>query len=137
MRRLKRVQIVTPSVLLLLVFGFLQSESAPLLVPGPGLVATVVGARVSDAGIVSVRFTLTDAGGIPLTPTASAVSSTSDPRLARVRFTIARLEVDRQTAGGSTVEVIANRLTSDANSCVSKRSIRTTSAPARSPNSRL
>jgi OmcA/MtrC family decaheme c-type cytochrome len=104
MRRLKRVQIVTPSVLLLLIFGFLQSESAPLLAPGPGLGATIVAARVSDAGIVSVRFTLTDAAGIPLTPTASAVSSTSDPRLARVRFTIARLEVDRQSAGGRTVD---------------------------------
>ena len=105
MRRPKRAQIVTLSVLLVLILGLLQSASAPpLLIPGPGLAAAVVGASVNDAGIVSVRFTLTDAAGIPLTPTASQVSPTSDPGLARVRFTIARLEVDRQTAGGNTVD---------------------------------
>ncbi len=105
MRRPKGVQTVTPSVLLVLILGFLQSASAPPVpLPGPGLEVAILAASVSDTGIASVRFTLTDTAGVPLTPTASAVSSASDPVLARVRFAIARLEVNEQTDGASTVQ---------------------------------
>lgn len=67
--------------------------------PGPGLVSEVDGTTIDGSGHVVVAFHLTDAGGVPLTPTTS---STDDPKMARVRFTIARLDVDDQPVEGVT-----------------------------------
>src|SRR5262245_19454759 len=61
---------------------------------GGGLDASIVGATISAGGQVVVTFRLADAAGTTLTP---QTSSTSDPNRARVRFTIARIELDVQT----------------------------------------
>jgi OmcA/MtrC family decaheme c-type cytochrome len=63
--------------------------------PGAGLDARIVGASISPAGQVVITFHLSDTAGTPVTPTTS---STSDPAQARVRFTLARIELDVQTA---------------------------------------
>ncbi len=56
---------------------------------GSGVKAAVVAANFDEAGSLRVLFTLTDDQGAPLTPVLSA---TQDPSLARVRFTLARVE---------------------------------------------
>lgn len=66
----------------------------PTQIAGAGLASDVLGAGVSDAGSVSVTFTVTDASGIPLTATTSSAQSDQE---ARVRFTLAHLE---EYAGG-------------------------------------
>src|SRR5262249_56891821 len=68
--------------------------------PGAGLTSQITGAVVSAEGIVTITFTLTDGEGVPLVP---STASTSDPAQARVRFTIAHLDVDSTTTEGNTV----------------------------------
>ena len=75
------------------------STTLPRPTPGAGLDAAIVGAMVSSGGQVVVTFHLSDAAGTPITPTTS---STSDPSQARVRFTLARIELDVQTQEGVT-----------------------------------
>jgi len=68
--------------------------------PGAGLTSQITGATVSAGGVVTITFTLTDAEGVPLVP---STASTSDPSQARVRFTIAHLDVDATTTESNTV----------------------------------
>ena len=75
------------------------STTLPGQAPGPGLDTGIVGASVSAAGQVIVTFHLADGAGTPLTPTTS---STSDPAQARVRLTLARIELDVQTQEAAT-----------------------------------
>ena len=63
--------------------------------PGAGLDARILGVAISPAGQVTITFHLSDTAGTPVTPTTA---STSDPAQARVRFTLARIELDVQTA---------------------------------------
>jgi len=85
------------------------------LPPGAGLNAFIGGVTVSPGGQVVVTFHLSDTAGTTLTP---QTSSTSDPNRARVRFTIARIELDVQTQEAITttfphyVNYITNRATS-------------------------
>jgi OmcA/MtrC family decaheme c-type cytochrome len=67
--------------------------------PGAGLQASILGASVSPAGVVTITFRLTDDAGVPLVPTTAA---TTDPTHARVRFTLAHLDVDTSTVEGLT-----------------------------------
>jgi OmcA/MtrC family decaheme c-type cytochrome len=67
--------------------------------PAAGLVTAITNAAISAGGQLVVTFTLTDAAGVAVVPTTA---STSNPNQARVRFTIARLEVLDQTAEGFT-----------------------------------
>jgi OmcA/MtrC family decaheme c-type cytochrome len=67
--------------------------------PGAGLDAAITGAALSPGGQVTVTFHLSDATGTPVTPTTA---STSDPNQARVRFTLARIELDVETKDGFT-----------------------------------
>lgn len=69
--------------------------------PGDGLQVAIRGATVAADGTVTVTFTATDAAGVPVTP---VTGSTTDPDEARVRFTIARLDVVAQTVEGLTTE---------------------------------
>lgn len=69
--------------------------------PGAGLESAIVAATVAGDGTVTVDFTLTDADGVTVIPTTS---STDDPDEARVRFTIARLEVVTATSGSVTTD---------------------------------
>src|SRR5262249_40422966 len=62
--------------------------------PGAGLTSEITAATVNAQGVVTITFTLTDDAGTPLVP---STASTSDPRQARVRFTIAHLDVDTAT----------------------------------------
>src|SRR5262245_23961459 len=71
------------------------STTLPLGTPGPGLDAGITGAAIAADGHVTITFHLSDANGTIVTPTTS---STDDPREARVRFTLARLEPDVQKA---------------------------------------
>ena len=66
--------------------------------PGAGLKATITGATIT-AGTVVVTFTLTDDSGTAITPVLAA---TSDPDEARVRFTLARINVSAQPGEGGT-----------------------------------
>src|SRR5262245_47635099 len=72
----------------------------PPVTPGAGLVSEITAATVNAQGIVTITFTLTDDAGTPLVP---STASTSDPRQARVRFTIAHLDLDTATTEGQTV----------------------------------
>src|SRR5262245_47435010 len=72
----------------------------PPVTPGAGLVSEITAATVNAQGVVTITFTLTDDAGTPLVPSAA---STSDPRQARVRFTIAHLDLDTATTEGQTV----------------------------------
>jgi OmcA/MtrC family decaheme c-type cytochrome len=72
----------------------------PLVTPGAGLVSEITATTVSAQGVVTITFTLTDGAGTALVP---STASTSDPRQARVRFTIAHLDVDTATTEGQTV----------------------------------
>lgn len=74
--------------------------------PGAGLAAQITQAAVSPAGAVTVTFTLTDEFGVPVTPVGGA---TSNPNEARLRFTIARLDVDTTTQEGFTTDVTRYR----------------------------
>jgi OmcA/MtrC family decaheme c-type cytochrome len=67
--------------------------------PGEGLDAAITAASVGSDGIVVVTFRLTDGAGAPVIP---VTGSTSNPAQARVRFTIARLDVDVETSEGVT-----------------------------------
>ncbi len=58
--------------------------------PGAGLDAAITSAVVATDGTVTVTFSLTDGDGVPVTP---MTASTDNPSQARVRFTIARLDV--------------------------------------------
>src|SRR5262245_35533042 len=71
----------------------------PPPIPGAGLTSQITAATVNAQGVVTITFTLTDGEGVPLTP---STSSTDDPRQARVRFTIAHLDVDTATTEGQT-----------------------------------
>src|SRR5262249_39692756 len=72
----------------------------PPVTPGAGVVSEITAATVSAQGVVTITFTLTDDAGTPLVP---STASTSDPRQARVRFTIAHLDVDPPTTEGQTI----------------------------------
>ncbi len=67
--------------------------SAPSPVPtqaaGPGLVSEITGAEIDGGGKVTVTFSLTDGGGLPLDATLAAAQSSQQ---ARVRFSLAHLE---------------------------------------------
>jgi OmcA/MtrC family decaheme c-type cytochrome len=71
------------------------TTTTTLPTPSAGLDAEIMGASISSAGQVVITFHLSDTAGRPLTPTTS---STSDPAQARVRFTLARIELDVETA---------------------------------------
>jgi OmcA/MtrC family decaheme c-type cytochrome len=71
----------------------------PPTIPGAGLISQITAATASPEGVVTITFTLTDDAGVPLTP---STASTDDPRQARVRFTIAHLDVDTATTEGQT-----------------------------------
>ncbi len=71
----------------------------PAGTPGAGLQASITGAAVDANGVVTVTFRLTDGAGVAVVP---RTASTSNPNEARVRFTIARLEPDAQSAEGVT-----------------------------------
>jgi OmcA/MtrC family decaheme c-type cytochrome len=66
--------------------------------PGAGLQATITAATVAADGALTVTFMLTDAAGAPVAPVLAA---TRGPDEARVRFTIARLDVDTQAIEGT------------------------------------
>ena len=66
--------------------------------PRAGLNATITGATIT-AGTVVVTFTLTDDSGVGITPVLAA---TTDPDEARVRFTLARINVSAQAGEGGT-----------------------------------
>jgi OmcA/MtrC family decaheme c-type cytochrome len=68
--------------------------------PGAGLSSEITAATVNAQGVVTITFTLTDGAGTALIP---STASTDDPRQARVRFTIAHLDVDTATTEGQTV----------------------------------
>jgi OmcA/MtrC family decaheme c-type cytochrome len=68
--------------------------------PGAGLTSEITAATVSAQGVVTITFTLTDGAGMALIPTTA---STDDPRQARVRFTIAHLDVDTASDSGQKV----------------------------------
>src|SRR5262249_9298474 len=72
----------------------------PPVTPRAGVASEITAATVSAQGVVTITFTLTDDAGTPLVP---STASTSDPRQARVRFTIAHLDVDTATTEGQTV----------------------------------
>ncbi|HSP97537.1 MAG TPA: hypothetical protein VL049_09885, partial [Candidatus Dormibacteraeota bacterium] len=55
---------------------------------GDGLKGEIVDV-VIDGGAIAVTFSLTDADGVPVQP---SLARTTDPQLARVRFTIAHVE---------------------------------------------
>jgi OmcA/MtrC family decaheme c-type cytochrome len=67
--------------------------------PGPGLAAEILATTIGADGVVVTTFLLTDADGVRITPTTS---SPSNPSEARLRFTIARIEVDPETVEGFT-----------------------------------
>jgi hypothetical protein len=67
--------------------------------PGAGLVSEITAATVNAQGVVTITFTLTDDAGLPLIP---STASTDDARQARVRFTIAHLDVEPTTTEGIT-----------------------------------
>ncbi|MCW5890295.1 MAG: OmcA/MtrC family decaheme c-type cytochrome [bacterium] len=69
--------------------------------PGAGLTAAITAAAVAGAGTVTVTFRLGDGAGVPVTPVLGA---TTNPAQARVRFTIARLDVVNQTVEGFTTD---------------------------------
>ncbi len=69
--------------------------------PGAGLEAAITAASVGTDGTVVVTFALTDGDGVPVIP---VTASTSNPAQARVRFTIARLDVDAETVEGFTTD---------------------------------
>jgi OmcA/MtrC family decaheme c-type cytochrome len=71
----------------------------PAGIPGAGLEAHITAAGISPSGQVTVTFTLTDAAGTAVVPRTGA---TSNPNEARVRMTIARLEVLPETVEGFT-----------------------------------
>jgi OmcA/MtrC family decaheme c-type cytochrome len=77
------------------------STTQPPPPAGPGLVSEIQNATIDVNGVVSVTFTLTDAAGAPLTPQSASVNP-PDSNKARVRFGIARLEVDDETVEGFT-----------------------------------
>jgi OmcA/MtrC family decaheme c-type cytochrome len=58
-------------------------------IAGPGVQGSITNVAINASGTVVVTFTLTDGQGVPLT---AVTSSTTDPQLARVRFTIAHIE---------------------------------------------
>jgi OmcA/MtrC family decaheme c-type cytochrome len=67
--------------------------------PGAGLTSEITAATVSAQGVVTITFTLTDGAGTALIP---STASTDDPRQARVRFTIAHLDVETASTEGVT-----------------------------------
>src|SRR5262249_27247344 len=71
----------------------------PPPIPGGGLTSQITAATVNAQGVVTITFTLTDDAGVPLTP---STASTDDPRQARVRFTIAHLDVGTAITEGQT-----------------------------------
>jgi OmcA/MtrC family decaheme c-type cytochrome len=73
--------------------------SIPPAAPGAGLVSQITAATVSAEGVVTITFILTDTAGTALIP---STASTDDPAQARVRFTIAHLDVDTATTEGQT-----------------------------------
>jgi OmcA/MtrC family decaheme c-type cytochrome len=77
------------------------STVPPGATPGPGLVSEILSAAIDAAGVATVTFTLTDAAGVPVTPQSGSVDP-PDSRRARVRFAIARLEVNDETVEGFT-----------------------------------
>src|SRR5262245_15905454 len=72
----------------------------PPPLPGAGLSSQITAATVNAQGVVTITFTLSDGAGTALVP---STASTSDPRQARVRFTIAHLDVDTATTEGQAV----------------------------------
>jgi hypothetical protein len=70
--------------------GATTTTTLPAGTAGDGLVSAITGVTIDAGGQVVVTFHLTDAAGVALVPRTDA---TSDPDEARVRFTIARLEV--------------------------------------------
>ncbi len=79
--------------------GATTSTTLPGGMPGAGLETAITAATIDAAGHVVVTFRLTDAAGVPVTP---VTSSTDDPNQARVRITIARLDVEDETFQGFT-----------------------------------
>jgi OmcA/MtrC family decaheme c-type cytochrome len=75
------------------------TTTLPAATPGDGLAAAITAASIDTAGRVVVTFRLTDAAGVVVVPRTGAASA---PNEARVRFTIARLEVLPHTAEGVT-----------------------------------
>jgi OmcA/MtrC family decaheme c-type cytochrome len=67
--------------------------------PGAGLSSEITAATVNAQGVVTITFTLTDGAGTALIP---STASSDDPRQARVRFTIAHLDVDTASTEGVT-----------------------------------
>jgi OmcA/MtrC family decaheme c-type cytochrome len=65
--------------------------------PGAGLKAQILGAAVASDGTVTADLKLTDDSDVPVTP---VLGPTTDPETARVRLTIARLDVDNATEEG-------------------------------------
>ncbi|HXJ33782.1 MAG TPA: OmcA/MtrC family decaheme c-type cytochrome [Candidatus Eisenbacteria bacterium] len=83
--------------------------------PGAGLKSVITGVTISAAGQVVVTFTLTDTAGVAVVP---KTGSTSDPDTARVRFTIARIQVDMPSTEGfsTTFTKYVNYITTHATS---------------------
>src|SRR5262249_55065565 len=69
--------------------------------PGAGLQAEIVAATIAADGTVTVTFTMTD-GSIPPVPVMPTGSTPADSDHARVRVTIARLDIDHETLEGNT-----------------------------------
>lgn len=69
--------------------------------PGAGLQTSITGATLGADGTIVVTFRLTDAAGIAITP-STASAAASDPNRARVRMTLARIDVDPETSNGFT-----------------------------------
>jgi OmcA/MtrC family decaheme c-type cytochrome len=76
---------------------------------GAGLVSTISSVMIDSGGLITVTFTLTDAAGVPLTP---SLSSTSDPNKARTRFAIAHVE---NYSGGGEFDNQFSRYVNDVN----------------------
>jgi hypothetical protein len=67
--------------------------------PENGLRAEILAAAVDASRMVHVTFQLTDDAGFPVTP---VLGSTTDPDEARIRLTLARLDLDSTTQEGLT-----------------------------------
>jgi hypothetical protein len=73
--------------------------AGPVGEPGDGLRAEITSAMVGAGGVVTATFRLTDDAGVPV---RAVTGTTTNPDEARVRFTIARLDVESPTQEGLT-----------------------------------
>jgi OmcA/MtrC family decaheme c-type cytochrome len=77
------------------------TSTLPAGTPGAGLQTSITGVTLASDGTIVVTFRLTDSAGVAITP-STAASAATNPNQARVRMTLARIDVEPQTAEGFT-----------------------------------